>query len=165
MACNESVILADMLDKARSLTLLYLKYLEGVDKTQSFTIGDFQTNNIHWIAAHLAWAEDNLILRGIGDQRMDVPWFDHFRLGSEKPSETAYPSWNDTLDVLYRTHRRSLEVLRALPDQALDAQNHINLKFGADGSKRIVVQHCIRHESAHCGHLGWLLRMHGRKLI
>ncbi|RJP78381.1 MAG: DinB family protein [Candidatus Zixiibacteriota bacterium] len=162
---SPSQVLATVLDNTRALTLFYLHHAEDVDRARNFTVGGFKTNSIEWIVAHLAWAEDFLILRGVGNQGLDVPWFERFALGAEQADASAYPPFAEAVEILHRVHQRSLELLKTLPEAVLDHANHVGLEFGAGNSNRIVIQHCIRHEGAHAGHLGWLLRMHGKKVI
>jgi hypothetical protein len=162
---SESQILASVLDNTRALTFFYLQQVEEVDKSQSFTVGDFQTNSIHWIIAHLAWAEDALILRGVGNAGMAVPWFEQFRLGAPQPQISTYPDFDETLDTLKQVHETTLGFLNSLPAEALDQPNSFGRKIMGQDSKRILIHHCIRHEGCHAGHLGWLVRMHGKKVI
>jgi hypothetical protein len=162
---SEPQILASVLDNTRALTLFYLQQVEDVDKSRSFTVGDFQTNSIHWIIAHLAWAEDALILRGVGDQGISVPWFELFRFGLPRPPLDKYPPFSETLEVLQRVHQTALNFLNSLPREALDQPNKFGRKILGQDSNRILIHHCIRHEGCHAGHLGWLVRMHGKKVI
>lgn len=162
---SEPQILASVLDNTRALTLFYLHQVEEVDKSRCFTVGDFQTNSIHWIIAHLAWAEDALILRGVGHEGIAVPWFELFRLGAPCPPLNDYPPFCETLDVLKQVHQATLSFLNTLPAEALDQQNDFGRKIMGQDSKRILIHHCIRHEGCHAGHLGWLVRMHGKKVI
>jgi hypothetical protein len=161
----ESQILASVLDNSRSLTLFYLHHAEGLDKSKTFTLGDFRSNSIHWIVAHLAWAENHLILHGVGNQELNVTWFDLFKLGAPPPDLSQFPSYEETFQTLNLVHQKALELLKTTPDETLNSANHVGIKFGAGDSKRIIIQHAIRHEGAHAGHLGWLLRMHGLKII
>lgn len=161
----EAQILAETLNSARQLTLFYLKNTDGLDKDKSFAIGEFNTNSIHWMVAHLAWAEDFLVLRGVGNRGLGLEWFEHFKLGSEYPDTSKFPSYEEAFDTLNRVHTQAMELLKTMDDGALEEPNHVGVKFGAGDSKRAIIHHCIRHEGIHCGHIGWLLRMHGRKVI
>lgn len=162
---TESKILAGTLHNARQLTQFYLKHTQDVDVKQRFTLGDFTTNNIHWIVAHLAWAEDYLVLKGVGDLDSRVEWLRHFRIGSGYPDSSLFPAYEETLETFHDLHRQTITLLENLPDTALDEKNHVGLKFGSGDTKRSIINHSIRHEGMHCGHLGWLLRMHGKKVI
>ncbi|MCX6639040.1 MAG: DinB family protein [bacterium] len=162
---TEPQILAAVLDSSRQLTHFYLDELKDVDKSRTFKIGDFQTNNVHWIVAHLAWSEDTLILRGVGNDGIAVPWFELFRLGVPSPPLNEYPPFNETFDVLKQVHQATISLLNSLPTEALDQPNNFGRKIMGQDSKRILIHHCIRHEGVHCGHLGWLARLHGLKVI
>jgi hypothetical protein len=162
---SEAKVLAELLDNARQLTLFYLEHSKDLDKAKSFLIGDYRTNSILWITAHLAWAEDYLILQGVGNKGLGKAWFKDFSIGSTPRENTESPSYEEIYQTFGKLHKSSLKILLNLSDEALDETNHVGLKFKAGDSKRIIVRHCIRHESAHCGKLGMLLRMHGKKII
>jgi hypothetical protein len=162
---SEPQILAAMLDSTRQLTKFYLEELSDVDKLKSFSFGDFLTNNIQWIVAHITWAEDSLILRGIGNQGISVPWFELFRLGAPKPGLSEVPSYEDSLEKLDLVHQTSMTFLNSLSDATLDQPNHFGRKIMGEDSKRVLLRHCIRHEGVHCGQLSWLARMHGKQII
>lgn len=166
---NESLraqqILADTVDNTRQLTRFYLRKSEGLDYSKRFEIEGFTTNNIHWIIAHLAWAESFLILKAVADQNIDVPWLKKFEIGTESPGYSDFPSLEETKEVFNDIHRKSLEIIKALPDEGLNRSNHTGLKFGNDDSKLGMIKHCIRHEAMHTGQISWLVRMMGKKII
>ncbi len=161
----EANTLADMLESSRQLSRYYLSFTAELDLDRRFMVHDFHTNSIHWIVAHMAWAQDFLILKGVGNKSMDLPWFEAFRIGKESPETEHYPPYAETLDAFNNVHTASIELIRTLTSEQLDMANHSELSFGPDNTKRAVIRHAIRHESMHCGHLSWLLRMHGRKVI
>jgi len=162
---SESQILANMLDFTRQMTLFYLKQAGDVDKAKTFTIGDFTTNSIQWITAHLTWAEVHLIWQAVRNQNFDKPWFQLFALGKHAPAVSELPPYKEIFSTFNQVHKHAVEIVKSLPDSALDEQNHIDLKLAAGGAKRTVIMHCIRHENAHTGQIGLLLRMHGKKVI
>lgn len=158
---TETQILSSMLDSARQLTRFYLRSAGTVDKSKTFTIDGYTTNSILWITAHLAWAEDYLILKCVGNKGLDIPWFELFALGKEPPAAEQLPSWDEVYSVFKEVHRKSLELLRSLPDSVLDEPNHGDLEIFAKRNKRTPAVHCCRHESSHAGQIGMILRMHG----
>jgi len=162
---SETKFLAELLESARQLTHFYLEKSTEVDKMQRFDIGKYRTNSICWVAAHLAWGEDNLILKGVANQGTGIEWLKLFKLGAEYPSEQDLPPYDEVIAALNSIHKSSLKALLKLPDAGLDEKNHIGLNFSAGNNKRAVIRHCIRHESFHCGQIGMLLRMLGKKVI
>jgi len=162
---SEPITLANMLDFTRQMTLFYLKQAGNVDKAKTFTIGDYTTNSIQWIIAHLAWAETYLILRGVGNHDYHKSWFELFAMGKPSPAANKFPAYKEVFSTFNQVHKTAIAIIRDLPDAALDEINHIDLKLAAGQAKRIVIMHCIRHENAHTGQIGILLRMHGKKVI
>jgi hypothetical protein len=94
-----------------------------------------------------------------------VPWFELFRLGAPQPPINTFPPFEETLRVLHQVHQATLSFLHTLPPEGLDQQNKFGRKIMGQDSNRILIHHCLRHEGCHAGHLGWLLRMHGNKVI
>ena len=166
MASNTAATtLAGALNSARQLTRFYLNQAKDLDVEQRFTVGEFTTNSIHWLIAHLGWAEDFLILKGVGNAGIEKPWFKHFELGSDYPAAADFPPYSEAIETFHEVHKSAMELLNDLPDSKLNEKNHIGVAFGAVDTKEAIINHCIRHESTHCGHLGWLLRMQGKKVI
>lgn len=161
----EANTLADTLESTRQLTRFYLSHTVELDLDKRFMVHEFHTNSIHWIVAHLTWAEDYLILKGVGNQSLELPWFDAFRIGKESPETEKYPPYSETMDAFNSVHEKVITLIRSMTSQQQDEKNHVQMNFGADDSKRALIRHCIRHEGMHCGHISWLLRMHGRKII
>ncbi|QQS30022.1 MAG: DinB family protein [Sphingobacteriales bacterium] len=165
-ATGESAILADVLNSTRILTNYYLHKAQGLDFSKRFEVNGFTTNSIHWIVAHLAWAEYFLVLKAVGNHDSDVPeWFDLFSIGAPFPALEEMPSYEEAFQAFKDMHLQSLELIKSVQPEELDQPNHLGIKFGGSDSKRMIIHHCIRHEGTHTGHLGWLLRMHGNKVV
>ena len=75
------------------------------------------------------------------------------------------PSESQILTAFNEIHKKSLELLRSLPDSALEEENHGDLEISARRNKRTSIMHCCRHESFHSGQIGLLLKMQGVKVI
>ena len=161
----DSLLLAKTLHSTRQLTGFYLKHAEGLDVQKRFTIGNFETNSIHWIVAHLAWGENFLILKGVGNQPMEVKWLEHFKIGSPYPAESAFPDFKETVQTFNQVHDLAVEIVKNLSAEGLQQPNHTKLEFGGGNSNEALLRHAIRHEGMHAGLLSWLLRMHGVKKI
>lgn len=162
---TEGTILANVLDSTRQLTRFYLSKTADLDVSKRFEATGFTTNSIHWIVAHLAWAENFLILQAIGNTNSELPWFEKFGLGTAHPDRADMPPYEEALQSFNTIHQQCLEVIKPLNTAELDTPNHLGLKFGNNDSMRMIIQHAIRHEGTHAGHLGWLLRMHGKRIV
>jgi hypothetical protein len=160
-----SILLADTLNSTRQLTMYYLNQLKDVDVKKRFEINGFKTNSVHWIVSHLAWSEDFLILLAVGNKSTNMSWFEKFKIGSPYPDEKDFPTLEESLLAFGKIHEESIELLRTMPENAIHEPNHVGLKFANQDTKKVIIQHCIRHEGTHCGHLGWLVKMHGGKTV
>ncbi|MBL7923359.1 MAG: DinB family protein [Bacteroidia bacterium] len=162
---KEAELLAEMLDHTRQLTRFYLKHTADIDLQKRFEIGDFQTNSVHWIVAHLSWAEWALTLKALGSDVSPAPWFTLFKIGAPAPDPGQFPPYEEVRRVFDETHATALAHIRSLEDATLKEENELGMSFGGGKEKRMIIQHCIRHEGTHTGHLGWILRMSGKKVI
>lgn len=124
-------------------------------------------NSIYWLAGHIVWAENFLILKGLGGQPSDLKWINYFGLGAEKPLPKVAPPYEEILKEMNKIHMSAIKFMLTLSSEDLDGNNLVNLSFGAneDYSKRTLLHHALRHEPCHAGHLGWICRMNGIKTI
>lgn len=138
-----------MLDSAWKLTLFYLRKARTVDKYKTFTVNGYTSNSILWIVGRLAWAEDNLIRKCVGNTGQDIPWFDLFALRKEPPAVEMLPLYEEIPAAFNEVHKKLIELIHSLPDSALDELHHGDLEVFARKNKRTPVMHCSRHASAH----------------
>ncbi|HAP01590.1 MAG TPA: hypothetical protein DCQ93_06670 [Bacteroidetes bacterium] len=160
---SEAQSLADVFISSRNLTKYYLHKVKDADKKKRFSIGEWNTNSIHWIVSHLAWAENYLILDAVIGRKETVPWFQYFEIGSPYPEESKFPSYEEAVNTLDWIHEKSIAEIRNLSNQQLDEKNFAGIDFRDGDSKRKIIHHAIRHEGTHCGHLSWLAKLHGLK--
>lgn len=161
---SETKILADMVESARELTLFYLNHAEEADKCQTYTVNGYTTNSILWTVAHLAWSQEYLILKNVTGKGVEIPWFQLFVIGKKPPATELLPPWEEVLTAFSDVHRRSMELLHSLPDSILDEPNHGDLEISTRRKKRELIVHFCRHECAHAGQIGMMLRMQGKKI-
>lgn len=163
-ASTEPQIIAAILDQARKLTLIYVKRLVEVDVHKRFVIEDKAFNSAYWEIAHLAWAEAGLVLKTIGKPYPLPEWLRQFTLGSNPDVVKEMRPLPELLDTLADIHHASLEALNMLDPAVLDQPSELQfLNWKTD--VRHVLYHAIRHEGVHTGHLGWLCKLHGIKVI
>ncbi len=164
---TEGIILAETMHDARRLAIFYFKQLEGVDIYKRFPIGETEQlfNSVHWVMAHLAVTENFLLLHSIGGEKIPIPWARSFGLGSTGDSPQDSPSIDEILNVQKAVHNKSLEYINGLSDEDLDQPTVNGITFGTEDSRRAIIRHAIRHEGLHTGHLSWLCRLHGLKII
>ncbi len=160
---NQATLLADTLDFTRNLNKWYLSLLKETDMKQRFEVNGIQLNSAIWIVAHLTWAENFLVLQSTGGEADTTEWLTHFQLGSSYRIDML-PDTKEVIQTMKRIHEKSLFHIQSLTDAQLDEPTLTGVSFGAD-TKRRVIQHAIRHEGTHSGHLGWLCKLQGIKAI
>lgn len=158
---NESEYLAGLLNNTRVLAYFYIDKLSNVNWYQQFEVNGNKINSVAWNLAHMAWAQNFLVLVATGNNSVNIKWMDLFKIGSEPAPIELYPNKNDILLAFENIHTLALHQVRSLTPEQLDSPNHINLKFKNGSSQRLAIHHHLRHEGSHIGHLALLAKMHG----
>jgi hypothetical protein len=157
----ENIVLADILADVRSLTRRNLKRLSAVDPYKLYEAYRAPLHSINWIAAHLTWAENGLLLKGVCDQPLNLPWTSRFTFGGDFDPQGDLPKYEEILTAMEQVHEQSQKLLREIPLESLDEPNNLGFSFGGDSSKRKIIYHAIRHEPMHNGQLSWICKMNG----
>lgn len=165
MSYIEAALLADTLQKTRDLTRWYLSLLKNADPYHQPEVNGVKLNSVAWLAGHLVWAEDFLVLRATGGEGTGIEWLEHYKLGADGSLHVATPNMKEILDTLKMVHEKATAHLLTLSDEQLNEPNPFGITFSGASNKKITVQHCIRHEGMHTGHLSWLCRMNGLKAV
>jgi hypothetical protein len=162
---TEATALANIVDMTRDLVTFYTKNINEADWHTDFEFEGKIFNSIAWQIAHLAWAQNHLVLVASGGTSITKPWYDKVKIGSPKISSRELPSVEEIKSTFHDVHDKSIEHLKTLSTVQLDETNKLNLKFRNGDSTRISIYHHIRHEGTHVGQLSWLAKMHGSKTI
>jgi DinB superfamily len=160
---TEGQILAEAMDSVRNLTNFYFSQLDDKHLHTRFEINGVKFNSPYWITAHLVWSEHFLIVRGVGNKDMNIPWLDEFGFGSNPDEVNMDHDLDIILDKMDEVHTEAMKILKELPDEEIDKPNHINAVFGQKNTKAAVIRHCIRHEPMHVGQISWIIKMCGGK--
>lgn len=163
MSNTQSSIYADIIDSTRELVYFYTKNVPREKWTQTFEMEDKKFNSIAWTLAHLAWAQNSLILKATGGPVVNKEWFTDFEIG--KPAATKVPPLEEVEATLKQVHERALAHVRSLTDEELLQENKAGMKFRFGTTNKALLTHHIRHEGTHIGQLAWLAKMHGVKTI
>jgi hypothetical protein len=163
---TQAELLADTLDRTRGLTKYYTSLLRDTDPEAQIEANGIKLNSLYWLTAHLMWAEDNLAIQMTGRQSVAPEWIEHYCVSSNGTLHEGRPDFKTLLAQLKQVHELSLAHIKQLTDEDLDKPNPAGMHFG-DGntSRRVMLQHAIRHEGTHVGHLGWLCKLQGIKGI
>ena len=86
-----------------------------------------------WLAAHLIWAEDFLVVRATGGKGADIPWLEHYKLGSDGTLHEEKPDMKNLLSFLKQGHENAMAHLLSLTDEKLSEENPLGFGFGGIG--------------------------------
>ena len=165
MSHIESKALADTFQKTRDLTKWYLSLLKEIAPELQPQLNAQKLNSIYWLTAHLVWAENFLIIKATGGNGVEIPWLEHYKLGSDGSLHDARGDFKSLLSDMKMVHEASMAHLLTLDDETLHQPNPVGFAFGTDNTNRMMIMHAIRHEGTHVGQLGWLCKLHGVKAI
>ncbi|MBK6836171.1 MAG: DinB family protein [Bacteroidetes bacterium] len=161
----ESEYLAGLVNNNRVLAYFYLESMNKSNWYQRFTVNGQEINSVAWNLAHMAWAQNYLILVATGNNSVNIKWFDLFKIGSPPAPLELYPNQQDIMTAFESIHQLALHQINQMKEEEFDEPNLINLKFKNGSSKRLAIHHHLRHEGSHIGHLALLAKMHGVKTI
>lgn len=159
MASSEPAILWDTYQKTRDLTKWYLSKLKEVDVHKQWEVNGVKLNSILWLTTHIAWAENMLILQGTRGPAVELAWLEHYRIGADGSAHEADHTMREALDAVKLVHERAAAHVLSLSEEQLNTENAHGFGFGGDKSYRMLIQHAIRHEGIHAGHLSWLCKI------
>ena len=156
---SQAILLADTFQKVRDMTRWYFSFLKEADPLKVWEINGNRLNSILWLASHIAWAENTLILKGTGGKGIDIASVALYPIKSS--GEIHHPEHNmrAALDTLKLVHANAMEHLLTISDEQMEEDNAVGFNFGGEKNNRILVQHAIRHEGLHTGHLSWLCKI------
>jgi hypothetical protein len=157
----ENIVLADILKDVRSLTRRNLTRLSTVDPYKIYEAYGAPLHSINWIAAHLTWAENTLILKGVFDKHLNLPWARRFSFGGEFDPQGDLPRYEEILDAMEQVDQKAQTLLRETSIETLEEKNNLGFAFDNDSTKRKVIYHAIRHEPMHNGQLSWICKLNG----
>lgn len=161
MANTEAQILSDTFQKVRDLTKWYSSLLKGVDPNKKWEVNGKALNSALWVTSHLTWAENFLLLKGIGGKELELPWLEHYNISSDGSIHDSNHQMKEVLDTLKTVHEKAMAHLKSMSDEDMDKENVLGFGFGGLKTNRILIQHAIRHEAMHTGHLSWLCKING----
>ena len=162
---SEAVLLADTFQKVRDLTKWYFSLLKDADPYMQWETNGKKLNSAAWLAGHLVWSEDFLIVKATGGKGADIPWLEHYKIGAEGSLHEEKPDMKTLLTALKAVHENATSHLLSLSNENLSEDNPLGFGFGGVKTKRMMIQHAIRHEAMHAGHLSWLCKINGVESI
>ena len=154
---TRSAVLAELAREVRGDTLRILA-ATGDEELTWAPAGT--TNHILWHAGHAVWLQDVLCVRLLtGHAELPDGWESSFGMGSRPGRKREYyPGKEELLDLLQAQLQRVEELLRLVPDGALDRPSP-----HASANDRRTLGHSVLHgwhdEAKHQGEMYLLLKM------
>ncbi len=162
---SEAALLANTFQKVRDLTKWYFSLVKDANPYHQWEVNGQKLNSIAWLAAHLVWAEDFLIVRATGGKGLGLEWLEHYKLGSDGSLHEEKPDMKTLLSLLKKGHENATAHLLSLSNEKLEEENAFGFGFGGVKTNRMMIQHCIRHEAMHTGHLSWLCKINSTESV
>jgi len=126
-------------------------------------------NHPLWLLGHIAESENGVILSFCkGENLLPKGWHETFGIGSKPVADaTAYPSRDEILGHMAKTHAAALDYVRSLSADDLDRRppgidrlpERAQALFATIG--RCIFGH-VTHESSHAGQITMLRRLLGK---
>ncbi len=161
MKKTEGEILAEVYEKVRGLSKMFISGLKDLDIDRRLEIDGIKFNNARWIMAHLVWTEHTLIVKGVAGEDMKIDWLNEYGFGTDPENITIKPDYEEILNKMEDVHAKAIQIIRMLTDEQLEEDNLMNASFGGSKSKRNLITHVIRHEPMHIGQISWILKSNG----
>lgn len=163
---KQAALIADIMDHTRQLTKYFIKQLDTDRLEERYAINGEQLNSAYWVIAHIIWAEHALVLQQLAGQPMDLPWVKAFGFGSTGELPEGRPDFKGLWAALNEVHENSMKFVRGMSDDELDVPLDTgNIPMPLWKNKREVLYHVIRHEGQHVGHISWICRFQGKKIV
>ena len=161
---TEAQVLSHVMDRTREWTHFHLSALKGQDTHRRFVCEGKELNTYFWLVAHLATSENGLLLAATGGPFEKFWWAKHFTLGAAGLPPEECPSFEEVWDTFNAVHKQAIAHIAGLTEADLNKPNPTKL-IAIGPTLRDVITHAIRHEGGHIGHLSWLCKLYGIKLI
>lgn len=161
---TEAEFLARMMDHARKATLAYFKPLEHTDLHETPEFQGVRLNSAFWIIAHLAVSQNGMLLFSTGGPGIKASWAKQFVMGSVPPPPEQCPPFSEVWQLFNDVHQASLKHIAGFTEEQLAMPNKTGVDFGGKNQVREVLMAAVRHDSYHCGQLGWLCKIQGKKM-
>ncbi|MFN8287794.1 MAG: DinB family protein [Chitinophagales bacterium] len=165
MSTTQANLLADTYEMSYGLVRFYMSKLKEADPYKEWEVNGVKLNSVAWMAAHLCWSENFLLLIGTGGPSVNIEWLNHYRLGADGTFHQPEVDLKTFLDQRKTIHEAAMAHIRTISDEDLMKENLIGADFGTGNTIKVVIQHAIRHEATHAGHLGWLCKINASKTI
>ena len=120
------------------------------------------SNHALWILGHVLYCRNSVIkLLGL-PPALSQPWLPLFNRGSKiQQDPSAYPSWNELLEIRRELTPQLHKALSEAPEDLLETSAPANGAPSFDGKISGVISFFASHETYHGGQLGYLAKWLG----
>lgn len=165
MELSQANLLADTYEMAYGLVRFYTGNLKEAEPYKQWEVNGAKLNSIAWINSHLCWSENFLLLKAAGAPSCEIAWLEHYSFGSDGTLHDPKVDMKVILSDRKIVHEAAMKHIRGLSNEDLEKENPLGIQFGQSKSIKSIIQHAIRHEGTHAGHLGWLCKINGTKTV
>lgn len=161
---TEAQTLAHVMDRTRQWTRWYFNALKDQDLHRRFVCEGKELNSAFWLIAHMATTENGLLLAATGGPFQKFSWAKHFTVGGPGLPPDQCPPVDEVWATFNEVHTKAMAHVASLSEEALNAPSK-GVIPGTGSQVRDAITHAIRHEGGHIGHLSWLCKLYGIKMI
>jgi hypothetical protein len=161
---NISTII-EAIESTRSLARFYLSKCKEQDPYKQFIIEGKNFNSLNWNIAHMAWAENMLLIESSGGPGLSYPWFEKVMIGVKNIPASELPPFEESLAAFKAVHEAAIAHLNTLSDEDLIAPNKTGMNFGSLPDLKYTLYHHIRHDAIHIGNIGTLCKLYGLEVV
>lgn len=156
--------LIDAIKFQQNLATWYLHFLKEQDCHKIFEVEGIKLNSINWLVGHMAWSDNDLILKATHGKEFDNPYLNNFAIGAPQEFNHTF-DFKELKEINKEVHQLAIEHLESLSDSDLSKQNAYNEGFGSEPTYKTVIMHYLRHSGVHIGHLSWLCKLFNIKTV
>jgi hypothetical protein len=164
-ATSSNAVVRAYVDVIENNHRMALKALEGVSPEQALQSATPGGTHILWLAGHLAWALDELVVQGFGRKPSMLPadWGKLFAMGTKTtPNAADYPPFADVRAHLEKVAQAAREQLQSWTDDTLNRPLPDDYRAkDFFGTHRGFLRAFSFHDAYHIGQIGLLRRIAG----
>src|SRR5438132_9444686 len=108
----------------------YTSKLEGLDINKEHKKDSTRFNTPHSILAHLVWTEHFLIIKGLANKSLDIPWLEEYMIGTNPDDAKTKMTFEELMKYREDVHKEAMDIISNLTDKEIDEPNYIEAKFG-----------------------------------
>src|SRR5437867_2889827 len=97
--------------------IFYISKLEGLDINKELKINGTRFNSPHWILAHLVWTEHFLIIKGLANKTLNIPWLEEYKIGTNPDEAKTKMTFEELMKHREDVHKEAMDIISNLTDK------------------------------------------------